>query len=92
MLAFIVFVIAIVACAFALKAMNEVAALRTRLDALERANAAAARPASPPPLAPHRSRDKSAGFHRAALTSRPCDTTLYMTTVASARAYGTGSK
>jgi uncharacterized membrane protein len=52
MLEFIVFVIAIVAFAFALKSMNEVAALRTRLDALEGANAAAVRPASPPPLAP----------------------------------------
>ncbi|MGY3621348.1 DUF2339 domain-containing protein [Bradyrhizobium sp. USDA 10063] len=52
MLEFIVFVIAIVAFAFALKSMNEVAALRTRLDAIESANAAAARPVSPPPLAP----------------------------------------
>lgn len=52
MLEFIVFVIAVVAFAFALKAMNQVAALRTRLDALESANAAAARPVSAPPLAP----------------------------------------
>jgi hypothetical protein len=50
MLEFIVFVIAVVAFAFALKAMNQVAALRTRLDALESANAV--RPASAPPLAP----------------------------------------
>ncbi|TAI59558.1 hypothetical protein CWO89_45670, partial [Bradyrhizobium sp. Leo170] len=51
MLVFIVFVIAVVAFAFALKSMNEVAALRTRLDALEGANAAALRRVSPP-LAP----------------------------------------
>jgi uncharacterized membrane protein len=50
MLEFIVLVIAVVAFAFALKAKNEVAALRTRLDALEGANAV--RPVSASPLAP----------------------------------------
>ncbi|MGX9426823.1 MULTISPECIES: DUF2339 domain-containing protein [Bradyrhizobium] len=72
MLEFIVFVIAIVAFAFALKSMNEVAALRMRLEALEGANAAAIRPASPPPLVPeHEPEPTRATSPPAAVTPPP---------------------
>ena len=49
---FLTLVVAIVAIIFARKAMNQIAALQGRLDVLETAAWAAARPASPPPLAP----------------------------------------
>ncbi|KWV60900.1 hypothetical protein AS156_26125 [Bradyrhizobium macuxiense] len=50
---FLTLVIAIVAIIFARKALNQVATLRSRLDAIEAAPPAAARPVAPPPLAPH---------------------------------------
>lgn len=49
---FLTLVIAIAAIIFARKALNQIAALRSRLDAIEAAGAARTQPATPPPLAP----------------------------------------